>query len=191
MFKRLLLWLVALALCAIPYSVGAAKSYSAERFDVDWNLTEDGLLEVTETVVFRFEGGPFTYVYRNLPTDYSDGISGIEASLDGRILPQGSQAGQVEIDGNNPIEVTWHFPPTSDSTHTFQLKYRVAGVIRSKQDEDLFWWNALPTDYEYSIESTTVRLTYPSGLQPSGPPEVLRGSAQMTQQAGQVIWSAR
>ncbi len=191
MFKRLFLWLAVLLLCAVPLSVGAAKSYSAERFDVDWNLTESGLLEVTETVVFRFEGGPFTYVYRDLPTDYSDGIWGIEASLDGQPLAQGTQAGQVEIDGDNPIKVTWHFAPTSDSNHTFQLRYNIFGVIRSEGHADLFWWNALPTDYEYDIASTTVRLTFPPGLQPSGPPEVRRGAAQVTQGAGQVTWSTR
>lgn len=191
MAKRPFLWLIVLLLCAIPLSVGATKSYSAERFDVDWNLTESGVLEVTETVVFEFAGGPFTYVYRDLPTDYSDGIWGIEASLDGQSMPQGSHSGQVEIDWGNPIEITWHFAPTSDSTHTFQLKYRVAGVIRSEAGADLFWWNALPAEYEYTIGSATVRLTYPSGIQPIGPPEVRRGAAQVVQEAGQVIWSAR
>ena len=191
MLKRSFLWLIALLLCAIPLSVGAAKSYSAERFDVDWNLTESGLLEVTETVVFKFAGGPFTFVYRDLPTAYSDGIWDIEASLDGQPMPKGSQAGQVEIEWDNPIKVTWHFAPTSDSTHTFQLNYRVAGVIRSEANADLFWWNALPTEYEYTIGSATVRLTYPSGIQPIGPPEVRRGAAQVAQEAGQVIWSAR
>ena len=191
MSKRPVLWLVMLVLCAIPLSVGAAKSYSAERFDVDWTLTEGGILEVVETFVFKFEGGPFTYVYRNLPTDYSDGIWDIEAGLDGQPLPEGSQAGQVEIDWANPIQVTWHLPPTTDATHAFQLKYRIAGVIRSEANADLFWWNALPTEYEYGIPSTTVRLTYPAGLQPSGPPEVRRGTARVTQDAGKVIWSAR
>ena len=67
MLKRTPFLAILLLLCALPLSVGAAKSYTAERFDVDWNLTENGTLEVTETVVFRFAGGPFTYVYRELP----------------------------------------------------------------------------------------------------------------------------
>ena len=191
MVKRVMLLAALLLLIAFPLCEAAAKSYTAERFDVDWNLTESGVLEVTETVVFRFEGGPFTYVYRELTDDYSDGIEGIAASLDGKPLPQGSQAGQFEIEGNSPIEVTWHFPPATDTTHTFQLKYRVLGVIRQAEGADLFWWNALPTDYEYPIASSTVRLTYPPNLQPSGPPEVRRGTAQITQGDGQVTWTAQ
>ncbi len=191
MFKRVLLVSALLLLCAVPPCVGATKSYTAERFDVDWNLTESGVLEVTETVVFRFEGGPFTFVYRELPGDYADGIEEIRASLDGLPLPPGTEAGQVEIEGGAPIKVTWHFAPTSDTTHTFRLNYRVLGVIRQAEDADLFWWNALPTDYEYPIASATVRLAYPANLQPSGPPEVRRGDARMTLGAGQVIWTAQ
>ena len=145
-------WLVAfillglLAGAAAPLGVTAAgKSYTAERFDVDWNLLADGLLDVTETVEFRFEGGPFTYVYRELPEDYSDGISNIQASLDGRPLPVGEGAGQFEVSGSDPVKITWHLPPTSDATHVFQLKYWVAGVVRQEADADLFFWNALPT----------------------------------------------
>ena len=191
MFRRVMLLSALLLLIAFPLCEAAAKSYTAEHFDVDWNLTESGVLEVTETVVFRFEGGPFTYVYRELPADYSDGIEGIAASLDGEPLPQGSQAGQFEIEGNSPIKVTWHFPPTTDTTHTFQLKYRVLGVIRQAEGADLFWWNALPTDYEYPIASSTVRLTYPPNLQPSGSPEVRRGTAQINQGDGEVTWTAQ
>lgn len=191
MFKRVLFVSALLLLCAAPACIGATKSYTADRFDVDWNLTESGSLEVTETVVFRFEGGPFTFVYRELPGDYADGIDSIMASLDGLPLPPGRGAGQVEIEGGAPIKVTWHFAPTSNATHTFRLKYRVVGVIRQAEGADLFWWNALPTDYEYTIASATVRLTYPANLQPAGPPEVRRGAAQTALGAGQVIWTAQ
>ncbi len=191
MIKRILLLAALLALCVTPLAAGAAKSYDAERFDVEWQLTEGGVLEVTETVVFRFEGGPFTYVYRDLPTAYADGVEFIGAALDGTPLPQGAQPNQVEIERGDPIVVTWHFEPTSDATRTFQLQYRVLGVIRQEGGADLFWWNALPTEYEYTIGSATVRLSYPPALQPSGPAEVRRGQAEIAQEAGQVTWVAR
>lgn len=172
-----LLIVVAVLTCsAAPLGVHAAgRSYWAERFDVDWNLLADGVLEVTETVEFRFEGGPFTYVYRELPEDYSDGISNIQASLDGQPLPVGEGAGQYDVSGSDPVKITWHLPPTSDTTHVFQLRYWMLGVVRQEADRDLFLWNALPTDYEYRIASSKVRLTYPAGAQPSGPVEVRRG----------------
>lgn len=191
MTKRFLLMLLLCSLWLLPMPASADKDYHAESFDVQWNLTENGDLEVTETVAFRFDGGPFTFVYRDLPDEYSDGIEVISARLDGEPLPQGTAANQVEIDDDDPLKVTWHFPETSNTTRLFELKYRMLGVVRQEAGADLFWWNALPTDREYTIDSATVRLNYPRTLQPSIPPEVRRGTAEVTQTPGQIIWTAR
>ncbi len=129
--------LLALALSLIGGAFFAAKDYRAERFDAEWVVGEDGALLVTETVVFRFDGGPFTFVYRELPLDYSDGIEVIEARLDGQPLPTGEGEGAYEIDDDDPLKVTWHLAPTSDATHTFDLTYRVRGVVRKEGGEDL------------------------------------------------------
>ncbi len=194
MSKRWIILFILLGLlagAAVPLGVTAdGKSYSAERFDVEWNLLADGVLDVTETVEFRFEGGPFTYVYRELPEDYSDGIANIQVSLDGQPLSAGDGAGQYEVSGSDPVRITWHLPPTSDATHVFELRYWMLGVVRQEADRDLFLWNALPTDYEYPIARSTVRLTYPAGAQPSGPVEVRRGRAEVTQADGQIVLTA-
>ena len=42
----------------------SAKTYSAERYDSIVRLLPDGVLDVTETVVFRFESGTFKEVFR-------------------------------------------------------------------------------------------------------------------------------
>ncbi|MDW8268545.1 MAG: DUF2207 domain-containing protein, partial [Anaerolineae bacterium] len=125
-----LLLVVILVLGLLPTAAAAAKTYWAERYDVDLVIESDGRLLVTETVVFRFEGGPFTYVFRELAFTELDDIQVVEASVDGRPLPQGTDPGQVEIELGRPLEVTWHLPPTSDATHTFTLVYRVEGAIR-------------------------------------------------------------
>ena len=64
MFRKLFIFILLFGLL-LPASAGAAKDYWAERFDVDLEIQPDGALVVTETVVFRFEGGPFTYYFRN------------------------------------------------------------------------------------------------------------------------------
>jgi hypothetical protein len=68
-----------------------------------------GTLSVTETVTFKFVGGPFTYVFRDIPTDKTDGIVIESASMDDQIMQHGSGTGQVEITYGNPVKVTWHF----------------------------------------------------------------------------------
>ena len=89
----LALFVLILVITAIVLSASAGKDYHADRYDVTWDVQEDGALIVTESVVFRFEGGPFTYVYRELPQDYSDGIVDIRATLDGMLALGGGGGG--------------------------------------------------------------------------------------------------
>ncbi len=168
-----------------------AKTYSAERFDQAITIQHDGSLLVEETVIFKFTGGPFTYVYRNLPTDKTDGISILSATMDERTMPRGTGAGQVEIVTGNPVKVTWHFAPLSDQTHTFVLTYRVLGVVQKARDADILNWEILPTDYDYAIRSSTTTVSYPEQAVLLGPPQVTNGTAQVATTAGKIIFSAQ
>ncbi len=138
----------------------AAKSYRAERFDVLIDIQENGSAIITETVEFRFEGDPFTFAFREISATETDGITFLDASMDGVAMPQGTQAGQVEVEAGDPLEVTWHFPPTSDTTHVFVVRYRADGIIR-KGDADTLIWRAVPEDHDYSIAHSAITLTYP------------------------------
>ncbi len=184
------LFVLFLIMAWLVVPAGAAKDYSADRYDVIWDVQEDGSLRITETVVFRFEGGPFTYVYRELPLDYSDSIVDIRATLDGATLPIGTGADQVELTGRDPIKVTWHLPPTSDAVHTFGLSYRARGVVRQEADADLLTWHALPTEYEYRIAEATLTVNYPAGISPLAAPEVRRGRAEVSTEAGRAVFTA-
>lgn len=188
-FVPVLLVLLFIAACLVA-PAAAAKDYSADRYDVTWDVQEDGSLLITETVVFRFEGGPFTYVYRELPLDYCDGIVDIRATLDGVPLPAGDAAGQAELTGRDPIKVTWHFAPASDAVHTFGLSYRALGVVRQEAEADLLRWHALPTDYDYRITQAALTVRYPASVRLLADPEVERGRAGVSATAGQVIFTA-
>ena len=138
----------------------AAKSYYAEYFDVQIDLQEGGSAIVTETVKFHFSGDPFTFAFREISARETDGVTFIEASIDGVPMSQGTQAGQVEVEAGDPLTVTWHFPPASNTAHEFVVRYRVDGVIR-KGEGDTLIWRAIPEEHEYSIERSTITLTYP------------------------------
>ena len=140
----------------------AAKDARAERFDVAVTAQPDGSLLVTETVVFVYTGGPFTFVTRDLPTERTDGVEVIEAQMDGLTLPPGDQPGQVEISGSDPVSVRWHFAPTSDSTHTFTLTYRALGVVTTGSAADVLRWQALPDEHDYAIAGSTLTFNYPA-----------------------------
>ncbi len=191
MFHQCLLGFMLFSLLFSPWRGPATKSYSADRFDVDVALQTDGSLLVTERLTLRFVGGPFTYVYRHLPAAHTDGMDVIGASVDGISLPEGKEAGQVEIGGRDPVRVTWHFAPTFDSSHTFELIYRVWGVVRKESNADVLIWQALPDAYEYPIAASTIRVTYPETAQLLGAPEVQYGRATIERGPQVVTFDAR
>ncbi len=167
-----------------------AKDYTAERFDSTIVVNEGGSISVTETVTFRFVGGPFTYVFRNIPTDKTDGIVIESASMDDITMPQGKGTGQVEIAYGNPVQVTWHFAPVTNQTHTFILTYQVKGVVQKAQNADVLNWIALPTSYAYTIRSSTITVSYPEKAVLIGSPEVVQGTALVNTTPGSVVYSA-
>lgn len=152
--RRLILF-VALLL-VLPASA-SAKSSSAERFDVTIRALDDGAVQVTETVRLTFEGGPFTYVSREIPLKETDGIEILGASMDGHVMPRGTDPGQFEVrTGNSRIGVRWHFARTSDSAHDFRLSYLARGVVQQTDSGPVLEWQAQPTEHSYSIASSRI-----------------------------------
>jgi uncharacterized protein (TIGR04222 family) len=171
--KQLSILLTVLAiLLLVPQPAQAAKSYYAETFDVQIDLQESGAAIVTETVNFHFEGDPFTFAFREISARGTDGITFMEASLDGATMPQGTEAGQVEVEPGDPLRVTWHFPPISNASHVFIVRYRVDGVIRKDGESDTLIWRAVPEDHDYSIQRSTITLTYPPTAAVLGEPSL-------------------
>lgn len=179
MIAQWLMSMLTLSLLFAPLGNGfEAKTYNAERFDVAITVEPGGVLLVTETLEFRFVGGPFTVAYRDIPTSKTAGVEIVDATFDGVALPRGDQAGQLEVKDGDPVKVTWHFAPTSDSTHTFGLTYRVPGVVFQEPNADVLRWQALPETHDYTIARSTVAVTYPAaaGVLSS---QVTHGSAQV------------
>jgi hypothetical protein len=164
----------------------AANEYRAERFDSRVEILPGGSLRVTETIVFRFEKGTFKKVFRVIPTRRTDGVDFVSASMDGVDFPVGSGNGHVSVRRNKGLRVEWHFPPTSETTHTFVMSYVARGVATTEERADVVAWRALPTEHNYRIDSSTIEILLPAaaidlpevrvrrvggwdtGLQPSG-----------------------
>ena len=146
---------VALMLLLSSAAVAHAKSYSAERFDQHVRVLRGGSLEVTETVVFRFDG-TFTEVFRGLLTRRTDGLEVIRASMDETAFTPGKQRSQYEITRKNGLRVRWRFAPVADSTHTFELTYVVRGVVQQDDRGDLLAWQALPSKHDYGIATSRI-----------------------------------
>ncbi len=191
MWRKLII--SAILFCAllggVPRALAQDKSYSADRFDVDVVVQNDGSLLITETVVFSFVGEPFTFVFREIPTEQTDGVEILAASVDGRTYPQGTNAGQVEIESGSNIRVTWHMEPTANTTRTFVLEYRMLGVVRQTDNADVLRYQPLPDEFEYTINSSTVAVRYPDSADLQQAPSITAGTAQMEQSGNMVTFT--
>ena len=164
--------LMVVSLLAAPSAAEAAKSSSADRFDVELVLQSDGSMLVTETAVLRFTGGTFSRFSRRIPTDRTDRIAELAASFDGVPCLRRGGTCRLEMDHDNGLTAIWHFAPVADSVHVFVLKYRALGVVERASDGDLVAWRALPGNRAYIVRSGIVTLRYPEGAIPLGRPVV-------------------
>lgn len=154
--------LFAFALLISSAAAVHAKSYSADRFDSRIQVLRGGGIEVTETVVFRFDG-TFSEVFRRIPRRRTDGIRIIRASMDGNAFPEGKNAGHYDVSSKDGQEVVrWRFAPVTDSVHTFELTYVARGVVQQDARGDLFAWRALPSRHDYRIATSTVEIDLPA-----------------------------
>ena len=185
--RVLLVVAVVIVMAALAASALAAKDYGADSFDVDASIQDDGSLWVTETVTFRFRGGPFTEVYRTIPGAETDGVLDVVATMDREVLADGSQPGQVAIESGRDVEVTWRLPETFDSTHTFGLSYRLAGAMRIRGDDVVLAYRPLPTEHDYPINSSVVRIAYPPSANLAGAPVLEAGDAEIAMRPSEIV----
>lgn len=173
------------AFVTLPAPGFAAKQYVADRFDVVIRMMPDGSLQISETVIFRFEGGPFTYVFRDLPTSRTDGISIERITIDGSEVTNAAEIAQ----DRGHLRVTWRFRPLSDTTAAFGIEYVAQRAIEPLSgDEALFSWRVLPTRHEYRIASSRIVLEIPREFRFSGTPEIRpRGLAVVSESAPQGV----
>jgi Predicted membrane protein (DUF2207) C-terminal domain/Predicted membrane protein (DUF2207) N-terminal domain len=162
MIMRALIASLLLLLVATATPAAAEKTYSAERFDAHLRILPDGAMEVVETVVFRFESGPFQHVFRDLPRRRTDDIKIVSAEMDGRALAFGKESGQVEVRNGSKLRVQWRFAPRTDSTNTFVLTYVVRGIVQRQAGRDVLDWVALPTEHDYRIDDSEVSIALPA-----------------------------
>lgn len=154
-------FVVAVCLMLGVASLHAAKDHVAERYDIRAEVRPDGSLEVVEEIAFRFTGGNFTFVNREISSNETDGIEVLSASMDGRELAWGDGTDQIDVDyGRRRVRLKWRFEPTRDRTHVFTLRYRLAGVVQHGNGEDWFRWEPFPRRFDYPIERGTVALSW-------------------------------
>ena len=165
-----LLLLLALVLALGSWNIAQAqeKSLYWQRYDVgiDVQPNSDMLVEETQQIVFT--SGTFRFGFAAIPLDRVERITDVEVSelingVERPYTPGSTQEyGFVTSISEGNLEITWYFPPTSNSAHTYILRYRVLGGLRFYEGGDQLWWKAIPPDHNFPIRASEVTVTLPA-----------------------------
>jgi uncharacterized membrane protein YgcG len=171
-------WMLA-GLSAIP--AGAAPAAYDDEVDsmrIQYNVTTDGVLEVTERIVYRFGIGSGRHgIFRNLITrepyvddeskDQKYEISDIEVSS-----PSGASAEFTEEtfsdNGGRDQSIQLKIGSANETieadTATYELSYKVRGALRHFDDHSELYWDATGGDWEATLNNVAVDVTVPEGV---------------------------
>jgi len=128
-----------------------AKRLTAESFHSDIQVQTDGSAQVTETVRFRFHGGPFESLTRTVPRRQFDGIEMLSSSDPYHFVGEGRRA-----------RLRWTFTPIHDTVRTFTLEYRVRGAVEVRDGERRLDWPVVPRNRRYRIENASAEVHWPA-----------------------------
>ncbi|HEY1015351.1 MAG TPA: DUF2207 domain-containing protein, partial [Herpetosiphonaceae bacterium] len=170
---RRLTALALLALWLLAACGGQAdKSYVWQEFNSAVSVGEDGVLRVAETLTLRFEGGPFTFAFRDLPRRRLDSISAIRVSEGDRAFRQVDDNDSDEpytfsVDPEGDVQrVRWVYPPTTGGVRTITLSYEVAGAVRRNGENDEIWWALVPAARDAAVERSVSSVAWPATVPP-------------------------
>lgn len=145
-------------LISIFASIGAsaeAKSWDFTRFDAEIFVQSNGSFIVRETQTVNFDGD-FHYFYRSIAMRKLSAIRNIKVTdLAGN--PVDAQV--YNEDGKKVIRLDFDI---TDETKTWIFEYTVYGGLGYFAGHDELYWNAISSEREAPIKSSTIRVVLPA-----------------------------
>lgn len=133
-----------------------------ERFDVFAAVSADSSVQVTERIVVRSAADKIRRgIFRVLPDKGLSGYEILSVRRAGRPEPytvKSSRSGRTLYIGDKDAVL----PP---GQHIYEISYRVMGAVRFQKDFDEFYWNVTGNEWQFPIQSASLRLTLPEGAQ--------------------------
>lgn len=130
----------------ILISFASSKSYTIDKANVEFDITETGTIFVNEYVTFNFNG-EFSFAYRNLDKGYWN-YSNI------KIFDGEKELNYDNIQQNNSIQYKWYFK-ASNEIKTFRISYELNNAITAYSDISEFYFKVWGNGWEKSVKELT------------------------------------
>ncbi|MEU4606467.1 DUF2207 domain-containing protein [Kribbella sp. NPDC023972] len=171
------LLITALALAGFATPASAAVGDEVKSFRIDYTVTPDGVLQVTETIAYGFGSTGRHGIYRDLVTrePYRDNdskdqrydVSDISVSS-----PTGASA-EFSTDTSTSnggryqvlrIKIGSENETIRGYDATYVIKYEVRGALRHFDDHSELYWDATGSSWDAVLNRVTVNVTVPDGV---------------------------
>lgn len=159
-----------LATSASAQTDGTAEEH-IRSFDVTINVSVNGDLEVREVITYDFGTEERRGILRDIPVRFHyDGTH--DRVYDLTVLSVSSDTapdqyerediggGYTRLRVGDPDEVI-------TGSHTYEIRYRVAGALNGFTDHDELYWNATGNEWPVPIDLATVTVNMPAEVQES------------------------
>ncbi len=169
--------MAALALAGFATPASAAVGDEVTSFWVDYNVTSDGVLQVTETIDYSFGSIGRHGIYRDLVTrePYRDDDSKDQrydvsnVSVDSPSgAPDEFSTETAKSNGDRSqvlrIKIGSEDETVSGYDATYVIKYDVRGALRHFADHSELYWDATGSSWDAVFEQVTVTVTVPEGV---------------------------
>ncbi len=161
-----------LAIClavflAVSPAFAAVRQLVIQHFDDEVVVSEDGTMDVIETIEARFSGENWHGLYRMIPTEYTNDAGLNYSLLIDHITVTDSDGHSLKYEQSREGRYTKfkiYISNADDSTHTVMLHYRVLDAIRFFEDHDELYWSVTGNDWEVPIEFASAHLGLPAGV---------------------------
>jgi uncharacterized membrane protein len=153
-----------LVLCAS--SAFAQRSYEVSDFHAEILITPDSSTDVTENITFRFAGGPWHGVYRDIPIQYA-APNGLNYSyvLTVKSIEEDGVALKFESSTVRQYRrLKIYIPNADNSAHTVSIHYLIPNTVRFFPDHDEFFWNVTGNYWEVPIRQASAHIVFPPDI---------------------------
>jgi len=153
-------------LVALP-AFAAARRIVIQHFDDEVLVSEDGAIDVTETIEARFIGENWHGLYRSIPVEYTNEQGANYTLFIDHISATDSDGNALKYEQSSEgrySKFKIYVPNADDSTHTIVFHYRVLDALRFFEDHDELYWNVTGNDWEVPIEFASAHIALPAGV---------------------------
>ncbi|TCC47416.1 DUF2207 domain-containing protein [Kribbella capetownensis] len=166
-----------LALAGFALPASAEVGDRVTRMAIDYTVTADGVLQVTETIDYHFGDTDRHGIYRDLvirepfaddkSKDQRYDVSNVKVSSP--TAPDSFETATMEMNGRRDRVLRIKIGSSSETVPgwdaTYKISYEVRGALRHFDDHSELFWDATGSAWDASLDRADVTVTVPQGVQ--------------------------